>query len=471
MVKRIVHLGLGNFHRAHQALYTADAPGEPWAITGVAWTNAGLIEALRRQGMAYTVIEVGPGARAPRQVRVIDRGLVGLREPDAVIAEIADPDTHIVTLTITEAGYNFRPGGHDLDITDDIRSDANGTAAPRTMLGLLARGLLRRAASGGSQISLVSCDNVSGNGSTLRTVLTQFAALLPESDARTLSEFLARCATPNTMVDRIVPATTDATRAAAKTAGFDDAVPVPCEPFTMWVLEDDFAGPRPAWEAVGAIFTDQVHGYELVKLRLLNATNSLLAYLGILTEKTYQAEAAQHPVIRRVAGRLGDEMQPTIDLPDGLDPQAYREEMVSRFDNVELRHTCRQVGSDGSAKLTQRVPGPVAWHAAHGQVPPVTALLVAAWLHVTTRLDLPADRMPEEPMRDRLRELERELARPTDLARAALAEEPMLGPDLARREAFIALVGRHLDQIAAGRLAELLDRLGTPNTAGKGIPS
>jgi len=254
-------------------------------------------------------------------------------------------------------------------------------------------------------------------------------------------------------------------------ADFDDAVPVPCEPFTMWVLEDDFAGPRPAWEAVGAIFTDQVHGYELVKLRLLNATNSLLAYLGILTEKTYQAEAAQHPAIRRVAGRLGDEMQPTIDLPDGLDPKAYREEMFSRFDNLELRHTCRQVGSDGSAKLTQRVPGPVAWHAAHGQVPPVIALLVAAWLHVTTRLDLPTNRMSDEPMRDRLRELEREIARPTDLARAALAQEAMLGLDLARREAFIALVGEYLDQIAAGRLPELLARLGTVNTAGKGMQS
>ena len=464
-MNRIVHLGLGNFHRAHQALYTADAPGAPWAITGVAHSNAGVVEALRRQAMTYTVIEVGPGAEPPRQVAVIDRALVARRDPDAVVAEIADPDTHVVTLTITEKGYGFGPGGHDLEVTDDIRSDAAGTGAPRTMLGLLARGLLRRAASGGTPVTLVSCDNVSGNGTGLRRVLSQFAALLPPADADTLTGFLGRCATPNTMVDRIVPATTDATRAAARAAGFDDEVPVPCEPFTMWVLEDDFAGPRPSWEAAGAILTDQVHTYELVKLRLLNATNSMLAYLGALTGKTYQAEAVEDAAIRPVAWRLGDEMQPTIDLPAGLDPLAYREEMFARFANLELGHTCQQVGSDGSAKLTQRVPGPVAWYEERGEVPQVIALLVAAWLHVVTRLDLPAGQVPDEPLRDQLRELDRVSTAPHDLARAALADAAVLGPDLARRAGFIALVGEFLDDIAAGRLADLLARLGAHDTA------
>ena len=467
-MKRIVHLGLGNFHRAHQALYTADAPGEPWAITGVVRSNTGLVDALRRQGMRYTVIEVGPGALAPRQVSVIDRALVARDDPDAVIAEIADPDTHIVTLTITEKGYGFRPGGHDLEVTADITADAAGTEPPRTMLGLLARGLLRRAALGGTPLTLVSCDNVSGNGSGLRTVLDGFAALLPDPDAATLAAFLSRCATPNTMVDRIVPATTDATRAAARAAGFDDAVPVPCEPFTMWVLEDDFAGPRPPWESVGAILTGQVHNYELVKLRLLNATNSLLAYLGALTGKTYQAEAVRDAAIRPVAWRLGEEMQPTIDLPDGLDPIAYREQMFARFANLDLGHTCRQVGSDGSAKLTQRVPGPVAWHEARGTVPRAVALLVAAWLHVVTRLDLPPGQVPDEPLRDRLRRLDRASAHPADLARAALADEAVLGPELAGRDPFIRLVGEYLDDIAAGRLADLLARLGTPEDAGEG---
>ncbi|MDA8438260.1 MAG: mannitol dehydrogenase family protein [Propionibacterium sp.] len=464
-MNRIVHLGLGNFHRAHQAVYTADAPGEPWAITGVAHSNPSVVEALRRQNMTYTVVEVGPGAKPARRLAVIDRALVARRAPNAVIAEIADPETHLVTLTITENGYGFRPGSHDLDITDDIRSDATGTAAPRTMMGLLARGLLRRAVSDGTPLSLVSCDNVSGNGSVLRTVLTQFAALMPEPDAGTLGQFLARCATPNTMVDRIVPATTDATRAAAKAAGSDDEIPVPCEPFTMWVLEDAFAGPRPRWEAAGAILTDQVHQYELVKLRLLNATNSLLAYLGPLNGLAYQAEAAQHPVILPVAWRLGDEMQPTIALPDGLDPLAYRKEMFARFANVELRHTCQQVGSDGSAKLTQRVPGPVAWYEERGRVPHVIALLVAAWLHVVTRLDLPAGQAPDEPMHDLLRRLDQASEHPADLARAALTEEAVLGPELALRENFIALVGEYLDDIAAGRLAELLARLGSHDTA------
>ena len=468
---RIVHLGLGNFHRAHQALYTEDAPGERWAITGVARSNASLVGALRRQGMTYTVVEVGPGAAPPRRVGVIDRGLVARNEPDEVMAELADPDTHVVTLTITEKGYGFRPGSHDLEVTDDIRRDAAETSAPRTMLGLLARGLLQRAKAGGTPLTLVSCDNVSGNGTGLRTVLGQFAALLAEPDAGVLAGFLARCATPNTMVDRIVPATTDATRAAARAAGFDDEVPVPCEPFTMWVLEDDFAGPRPQWEAAGAILTDQVHNYELVKLRLLNATNSLLAYLGALTGKTYQAEAVQDAAIGPVAWRLGDEMQPTIDLPDGLDPRAYREQMFARFANLELGHTCQQVGSDGSAKLTQRVPGPVAWYEERGEVPPVIALLVAAWLHVVTRLDLAPGQVPDEPLREQLRELDRATDSPRDLARAALADAGVLGPDLARRDAFIERVGEYLDDIAAGRLGVLLGRLGATDTTEEGSNS
>lgn len=465
---RIVHLGLGNFHRAHQAVYTADAPGgDDWQITAVARSNGRLIDTVLTQG-GYSVIEVGPGARPPRWMTVIDRGLVARDAPDDAIAAIADPDVAVVTMTITEKGYGYKPGSHDLDTDDEaVRADAAGGAAPRTMLGLLARGLLARAASGAPALTLVSCDNISGNGTGLGGALRQFADLMPDADGSALHAYLDRCTTPNTMVDRIVPATTDKHREAAAAAGFDDAAPVPCEPFTMWVIEHDFAGERPAWDAVGAILTDAdgVHAYEMVKLRLLNATNSMLAYLGALTGRTYQAEAAADPAIRAVAWKLGDEMQPTINLPEDLDAAAYRRQMFERFGNLELGHTCQQVGSDGSAKLSQRVPGPVAWHAEHpdqldGQLPPAIALLVAAWLHVVTRLELPADQVPDEPLRERLRELSCASARPADLAHRALVDAAVLGPDLATRHEFVELVGRDLDLIAHGHLGDLLADVG-----------
>ena len=200
-----------------------------------------------------------------------------------------------------------------------------------------------------------------------------------------MAQVLAEAGTPDTMVDRIVPRTTDATREAVARAGFADAVPVPAEPFSMWVLAGHaFTAPRPAWETAGAVLSDEVGAYELVKLRLLNAPNSMLAYLGLLTGRSEIADAAADPDIRALADRgLGDEMLPTIGLPAGFDPEAYRAAVFARLLNHELRHTCQQVGSDGSLKLTQRVPAAVTWHTARGGVPEHLALLVAAWLRVT----------------------------------------------------------------------------------------
>jgi len=216
---------------------------------------------------------------------------------------IADPDTTAVTLTVTEKGYVCRPGSHDLDTTDPaIRRDATLTEPPATALGLMAAGLLRRL-DHGAPLHLVSCDNVGHNGAGLRTVMEQYASLLPSAQSRALLGYLATVGTPDTMVDRIVPRTTDATRAAVARAGIVDAVPVPAEPFSMWVIDDTFSGPRPAWEDAGAILSDEVGAYELVKLRLLNALNSMLAYLGLLTGRTEIADAASDAAIRDIADR------------------------------------------------------------------------------------------------------------------------------------------------------------------------
>jgi fructuronate reductase len=464
-VSRIVHLGLGNFHRAHQAVYTQDAPGAGWGITAVSFRNRGLVQALRAQECRYTVLEVGPGARPPREISVIDEVLLAADEADRVVAAIGDPATTTVTLTVTEKGYAYRPGSHDLDIDDDaVRRDASLAQPPVTALGLLAAGLLRRV-DHGAPMDLISCDNVGSNGTGLRTVLEQYADLLPRAQSAELRNYLGTIGTPDTMVDRIVPATTEATRAAVRCSGIADDVPVPAEPYSMWVIDDAFRASRPAWEEAGAILSAEVGAYELVKLRLLNAPNSMLAYLGLLTGRSKIVEAASDAAIRDVAQRgLGDEMQPTIDLPTGFDAAAYRDEVFARFLNHELGHTCQQVGSDGSLKLAQRLPGAVAWHAARGGTPEHLALLVAAWLRVTADagdVGIPPRDLPFEPIRDRVTALA-EKARSADaLARAVLIDEAALAVSLTGQTAYVERVGELLDAFRNRPAGEVIATLAT----------
>ncbi|SHH34023.1 fructuronate reductase [Jatrophihabitans endophyticus] len=339
---RIVHLGLGSFHRAHQAVYTAAAGGD-WSITGVAHRSRRVVDALRAQQLHYTVLTVDGERVEVEPVDVLDDALVAADEPDTVVARIADPATTVVTLTITEAGYT----------------------ADGAMLALLRDGLARRR---GAPITVISCDNLADNGGVLR-------GLLPGLDG---------VAFPSTMVDRIVPRTTDEHVRLAREAGFEDAVPVPAEPFRQWVLQPQFASAHPDWARAGVTLTDDVAAWEAVKVRLLNGTHSLLAYLGLLRGHELIADAIDDVVIRRAADALGDEYQATLRVPAGLDVTAYRAQLRRRFGNRALGHRTEQVGSDGSLKLVQRIPAPVRWHLDRGSVPPLLALSVAAFLRCRT---------------------------------------------------------------------------------------
>ncbi|HWM37348.1 MAG TPA: mannitol dehydrogenase family protein, partial [Streptomyces sp.] len=268
--RRILHLGLGNFHRAHQALYTEDAgrSGDPWQITGAAGNTRTVVDALRRQRMRYSVVTLGPGQTGVRQVGSITDAFVAADEPHRVPDEIADPATRIVSLTVTEKGYDISAVARRLDLdAPGIRHDLQGHP-PRSTIGRLAAGLLRRARGSGAPVTLLSCDNITANGTTLAGLLREFADAMPSKDGAELLAFLESAVScPDTMVDRIVPATTGTHRQLAADAGFSDAVPVPAEPFTMWVMRDRFAAGRPAWEEAGAVLTDRVHDYETVKVR------------------------------------------------------------------------------------------------------------------------------------------------------------------------------------------------------------
>lgn len=410
----IVHLGLGSFHRAHQAVYTAQAlahePG-PWGIHAFASRSHAVVDAMRDQDLLYAVVEISPQGRGVSVPGVHTRVDVAATDPSAVVRAVAAPSTRVVTLTVTEHGYTYSPSARDLDLSDDnVRRDLTRGEAPRTVVGQIATGLAARFAHGGDPVSIVSCDNLSHNGALLRRLVTTFAG---NGASPCPTEFLdwldVHVTFPSTMVDRIVPATTEVHRSiAAGELGLRDAVPVPAEPFSMWVLQDQFAAGRPSWERAGATFTDDVESYELLKLRLLNGTHSLIAYLGVLADVPTIPEAVGVPYIEAAARKLmREEYLPTIRVPVGVDVESYMENLFRRFSNTELGHRTTQVGSDGSQKLPQRVVGPAVSLSEGGQVPHLICLTVAAFLACVAPVRSPATslaRSVSDPMRRTLQE-------------------------------------------------------------------
>ncbi len=380
----IVHLGLGNFHRAHAGVYTALAlaavPGD-WGIYGFANRSRDVVAAMTAQDNRYSVLEFSDTGRSAGVVDV-HRGLgVLAEEPEAFISAVASPEHRILSLTVSEVGYCRSPRNGTLDVDlPDVRADLANPAHPRSTIGLIARGLAVRAAHG-APITVLSCDNLQSNGNSTRAVLNEFLQASAATDD--VLNFVAHhVAFPNSMVDRIVPATTAATIAdVGELIGVDDRCPVPAEDFTMWVLEDHFAAGRPAWDRVGAVMSDEVEAYELVKLRLLNGSHSLIAYLGILDGQATIADAwAQDFVRDAVRTCIAGEYLPTIALPHGFDVDDYLESLSHRWANAALGHRTSQVGTDGSVKLLQRVPEPALIALSGGRVPHLLALTIAGWI-------------------------------------------------------------------------------------------
>jgi len=465
----IVHLGLGSFHRAHQALYTARAlerDGGAWGIVGVASRSRRITDAMRAQDGLYSILELGGAEPAPVVVGVHGELLVAADDPLAVVERLAAPGTRIATLTVTEQGYTARAASGRLN-TDSagVRADLGG-APPSTTIGLLARGLQRRWRAHGEPLAIVSCDNVARNGEHVRALVLEFVGLLPEPDAAQLHGWIEGCVGfPSTMVDRIVPATRAEHRArAAELLGLHDAAPVVAEPFSMWVLEDRFPAGRPRWETAGAIFSDEVQRYEQLKLRLLNATHSLIAYLGLLAGERSIAEAIERPEIRAAAEHLvHDELRPTLDAPSEVDVPRYVDDLFARFANAALDHRTCQVASDGSAKLPVRITGAVLHHTGRGRVPRVLALTVAAYVRcLATPGAYDAGRLGAvaDPERERLEGLGRRARDSRSLVEAVFAAG-MFDPALAEATAFVEAVAElHAVLVAHGHRGAIAAAIG-----------
>ena len=342
----IVHFGVGGFHRAHQAMYVDQLMEQgkalDWGICGVGVMpfDLKMKEAMQSQDCLYTLVEKAPdGSWEPRIIGSIVQYLYAPDDPEAVIEKMADPATRIVSLTVTEGGYNFHPVTGEFDDTNPaVQADLAPGAVPATTFGLITEALVRRRSRGIEPFTVMSCDNIQGNGHMAQEVFTAFARLRdPE-----LGEWVAgNVRFPNSMVDRITPVTTDEDRAQiSERFGVEDAWPVVCEPFTQWALEDKFSAGRPPLEDVGVQVVPDVVPYELMKLRLLNASHQALCYFGYLAGYRLVHEVAQDPLFANfLLDYMNREATPTLAPVPGIDLDAYKLQLIERFSNAAVRDT------------------------------------------------------------------------------------------------------------------------------------
>ncbi|OZC86153.1 mannitol dehydrogenase [Rhodococcus sp. 06-418-1B] len=423
----IVHLGLGAFHRAHQAAFTHEAAlltgDSSWGITGVTQRSATVAEQLRPQDGLFTLVEKGPGIDRASVVGSITEVISAVDDADAVVDAIADPRVRIVSLTVTEKGYRLDPATGRLRVDDpEIVADLTGRS-PGTVVGQLVAGLALRVKLD-APVTVLSCDNLPHNGVLLAGIVRDYVA--QRDDATALQSWIDSAASfPNSMVDRIVPATTDEDRRRLEdeTGLRDDAVVV-CEPFRQWVIEDHFAAERPAWDLVGVQFVTDVEPWETMKLRVLNASHSLLAYLGVRSGHSTIADAVADPVLKSLAHRMiVSDVAPTLH-PD-MNSDAYANEVLTRFANPTLPHTTRQVAMDGSQKLGPRLLGTVRDAQGRGSSTTWLAVAVASWVAYVID-EVRAGRALDDPMADVLSRA----ATQDDAVAALLSVEQIFGADL-----------------------------------------
>jgi mannitol 2-dehydrogenase len=458
----IVHFGLGNFHRAHQAMFLDRLMnrGEAleWGICGVGVLpgDARMRDVLAAQDHRYTlVLKHGDGSTEPRVIGSVHDYLFAPDDPAAVVAVLAAPTTRIVSLTVTEGGYYIDRTTGEFDASDPgVQRDLRHPHEPSTVFGLITEGLARRRAAGTPAFTVMSCDNLPGNGEVTRRVVTAYAELVDPDLAAWIA---AEVAFPNSMVDRITPVTTDEDRRLVRDRyGIDDDWPVVAEPFVQWVLEDHFPAGRPAFEEVGVQVVDDVVPYELMKLRLLNASHQGLAYPGLLTGHTFAHEAATDPLIVAFLSGYMAEARPTLPAVPGIDLDAYVAELFERFANPAVADTLARLATDASDRIPKFVLPAVRDNLAAGRPVDFGAALVATWARYSEGTDEAGRPLPiNDALHERLAPL---AARERTEPLAFLGATDVFG-DLAAQAAFTQPYLRALrvlhEEGAAALLAQL----------------
>ena len=436
----IVHFGVGGFHRAHQAMYLDRLMDQgkalDWGICGVGVMpfDLKMKEAMQSQDCLYTLVEKAPdGSWEPRIVGSIVQYLYAPDDPEAVIEKMADPATRIVSLTVTEGGYNFHPATGEFDETNpDVQADLAPGAVPATTFGLVTEALVRRRSRGIEPFTVMSCDNILGNGHMAEKVFTAFARLRdPE-----LGEWVAsNVRFPNSMVDRITPVTTDEDRAQiSERFDIEDAWPVVCEPFTQWALEDNFSSGRPPFEEVGVQVVTDVKPYELMKLRLLNASHQALCYFGYLAGYRLVHEVAQDSLFAHfLLDYMNREATPTLAPVPGIDLDAYKLQLIERFSNAGVRDTVARLCAKSSERIPEWLLPVVRENLAAGRDVTLSAAVVASWARYAEGVDEQGE--PIEVV-DRLADRLQQIAAQQRDNPLAFVENRELFGDLATEPAF-----------------------------------
>lgn len=431
----IVHLGLGAFHKAHQAVYTDDAlaaAGGDWRIIGVSLRSPDPARTLGAQNGLYTVIERGAAGTRARVIGALDRALHLGTDRAAVMRALCAPATRIVSMTVTEKGYGLdrTSGGADPD-HPAIAADLADPERPRGVAGLLVRALALRRHAGIPPFTVLCCDNLPENGTLLRGLLTDFA----RRAAPDMADFIAHnVAFPATMVDRITPAqTADTLDLARRLTGHTDAAAVECETFRQWVIEDRFPSGRPAWEAGGALFVPDVAPYERMKLRMLNGCHSMLAYAGFLAGHANVRDVMADPDLAQLVRRHLRAAAATLDPLQGMDLTGYAAALAARFANPHLAHETWQIAMDGSEKMPQRIFAPALDALIGGQPLRPFAFAAAAWMRfVLGRRDDGTPHELRDPRAAALADAVRACQSAAEIASAFAALPGLIPPALSR---------------------------------------
>lgn len=450
----ILHLGLGAFHRAHQAVYTDDAlaaSGGDWRILGANLRSTTVPRQLDQQNGLYTVLERSEVDRARVIGAHLPQAIGG--DPAAILRAALDPAIRILSLTVSEKAYGIDRAAMDADPQHAaVAADLANPGAPQGVLGLICAALRQRKADGTPPFTVMSCDNLPDNGALLRAGIVGFARRIDADLAAWIADTVAF---PASMVDRITPATTPQTLADVQAmTGRVDLCAVETEPFLQWVIEDHFPAGRPAWEAGGAQFTTDVAAWEAMKLRMLNGAHSLIAYAGQLLDLPHVRDAVANPDLAPLIRRHMQAAAATLPRAAGLDPDAYEAALIRRFANPAIAHQTRQIAMDGTQKLPQRwLTAAVDTQKIGGNLRPF-AFAVAVWMAYVAALAARGE-APDDPRGPDLRD-RASAASPADLAQRLFAL-PQLFPDsLTDNEAFTDMVTTRLAAIQSQGLRAVL---------------
>ncbi|EGU57634.1 D-mannonate oxidoreductase [Vibrio nigripulchritudo ATCC 27043] len=443
---RIVHIGFGAFHRAHQALYTDEMlskSGSDWGICAVKlFSGAEFTQALREQDHLFTVQEKGAQTTEVKVIKSVTESLhPKLDGIQAVIDKMCESQVAIVSLTITEKGYCVDPATGTLDRNNPaVLEDLTSPSTPKSAIGYIVQALSIRREKGLGSFTVLSCDNMQENGRVAKAAVLEFARLLDPELSNWIRENVSF---PCTMVDRIVPAATEDTLAEiTEQLGCNDPCAIACEPFRQWVIEDDFVAGRPDWDLAGAEFVEDVLPYEEMKLRMLNGSHSFLAYLGYLSGYKYISDAIADSNFRQVVLDLMMLAQsPSLNMPEGTDIEGYANRLIERFSNPNLKHQTWQIAMDGSQKIPQRWGGSLQFHLNQGSEFSWLATAIAGWMRYVSGVDEQGRLIDvKDPMADTLRQICDHHGLNPSVVPALLDIDTIFSPDIGKNPKLIDAV-------------------------------